>query len=179
MEQRGHDLSILDELASIKSGRKLQAKMQENEQKLKEIELLVDQVISENITGGYRKPLLTELPLIRFILLPVTLVKYLWDCAIWYYRFDILKQPYGAEERDLLTRKALGQSEDQWLSMEEQERTLLASKELWIKANMKAHKDALEEEQRIKYEAKYKQYKRFMKKRSSGSLYSEPIELQQ
>lgn len=77
---------------------------------------IIKEVLEENmdIRGGYAKPKVTDVLWIQLVFLPYTIALYLiWYCR-WVWRFDILREEYGLEEKLYLIRKNLGLSETQF-----------------------------------------------------------------
>lgn len=115
--------------------------------------------------GGFSKPNFWSLVMFRFVLLPVTITRWLHSCAVWHWRFTVKKEEYGEAEQAYLSRRALGLSEDRWKMVEEAEKEDYVRRRLWVKENLDAFKAEKEEEMREKMakSGAYKRYKRFMK----------------
>eukprot|EP01136_Pigoraptor_vietnamica_P008049 Opistho-1_new@42908 len=118
------------------------------------------------LDGTYAEPSLRRVLAVKTVLLPYTVASYLSWYARWVYRFNIRKEPFGPEECDYLTRRALGLSEARWKAVGDEAKDELIGRKLYIAANMRAFTQEREEEmkERLANSARYKQYRRFMKK---------------
>lgn len=117
---------------------------------------------------GCHKPSLRSLIGVRFLLLPVSVSVFVFDCIRWYWRFSVMGEPYGEAERDYLTRRVLGMSQEVWESLDETERHGLASRNLWVQDCFEAYaaeqRELQEKEaQKRAQSGSYKRAKRFMR----------------
>lgn len=128
-----------------------------------EIQVLESEV--EVAGGGFSKPSLTSLILVRSALLPVTITSAIYGAAMWTWRFRVKGEEYGEEERFYLTCKALGLSGDRFLSMDEPKRKEMLDRELWVPDNLMAfHAEQQEEmQQKMARSGAYKRAKRWMR----------------
>lgn len=127
----------------------------------------IRKVIIENmdIKGAYAKPEWTDILWWQLIILPYTLFKYvLWYCT-WIWKFTIMKQEFGEEEKLYLIRKLLGMGVHQFSGVDEDKREEYLRLELWRKENFLQWKQEEDEEQAkaMADNPRYKQYRRYMK----------------
>ena len=59
------------------------------------------------IQGGWSKPKIQELVMVRTIILPYTILAWVYGIALWVVRYNILGRDYTPEDRVYLTRRAL------------------------------------------------------------------------
>lgn len=132
-----------------------------------EQERKIRQVIEEklDIKGSYAKPTVFDLLWLQLIILPYTITMYLFWYAKWTWRFTILRQPYGEEEKLYLIRKYMKIGQNQFDGLEDHEKQNFLDMELWIKENFTEWKAEQEEEMKAKLaeSARHKSYRRYMK----------------
>ena len=121
-------------------------------------------------------PRVLNLAIFQTAVAPYYIWKYVAWRADWWYRFEHQKLEYGDAERAYLTRKALWLDEFRFDSIPEEEKSLLISKELWIKKNYEQYLKEQRENANEAYKDsnKYKQYKRFMKKNKWTAFWATP-----
>ena len=131
-----------------------------------EEEKIIRQVVEEkmDIRGGYAKPKITDVLWIQLIFLPWTMCKWTYFYTRWFYKFGILKEDYGEEEKLYVIRKFMNLSQGQFDAISDEHPDFM-DQELWVKDNFKEWKQHKEEEVRIKMaqSGRYKQYRRYMK----------------
>ncbi|KAK2140751.1 hypothetical protein LSH36_1259g00012 [Paralvinella palmiformis] len=111
----------------------------------------LSKVYDQNLVrGGYRKPKIYDILWLKLLLLPYDIVMYLLWWIKWIWKFWIKKEEYGLEEREYLIRRNMKMSQDQW---EEWKRL----KEEEMKAELATN-------------ARYKSYRRYMKKGGPGQM---------
>ncbi|CAL8119936.1 unnamed protein product [Orchesella dallaii] len=158
---------MLDNLRKIKKRNKEDIKAEE--------ERIIKQVLEENIDirGGYAKPRVIDVLWIQLLMSPYTI--YLWFAwnVSWIWRFSVKKEEYGMEEKLYLIRSYLGLSSTQFEALSDAERKEFLDEELWIKENFDSWKAAKEEERKrqLAESARYKSYRRYMKKHGPGRMY--------
>ncbi|CAL5227796.1 g10819 [Coccomyxa viridis] len=105
-----------------------------------ELEELQMQVDSEcNVQGGLGPAKVQDTLGYQMLMLPVSLYKKAqWELR-WHWKYTVNKEPYDAEAKEYLTRKALKLSEPRWQALEDAQREDLLSKELWVKENCEAY----------------------------------------
>lgn len=132
-----------------------------------EQERKIRQIIEEkmDIKGAYAKPKITDVLWIQLIILPYTITKYIYWYVSWVWRFSILRQPYGEEEKFYLIRKYMKVGQYQFDGLEEHEKNNYLKLELWIRENFDEWKAEQEEELKAKLaeSARHKSYRRYMK----------------
>lgn len=139
-----------------------------------EQERRIRQIIEEkmDIKGAYAKPKITDVLWLQLIILPYTVSKYLYWYASWTWRFTILRQSYGDEEKLYLIRRNMKLGQFQFDGLEEHERQDYLEMELWIKENFDEWKAEQEEEMKAKLaeSARHKSYRRYMKNHGPGRM---------
>ncbi|XP_041465890.1 dnaJ homolog subfamily C member 25 homolog isoform X2 [Lytechinus variegatus] len=151
-----------------KRGRKSKEAMREEE------EQILRQVVEENadIRGGYSKPKITDVLWVQLILLPVTIAKYFYWYARWTWKFTILREPFGLEEKHYIIRKYMRVTQLQYEGIEEAEKEMFLKRELWIPENFKVYKQEKEEQMKadLAENSRYKSYRRYMKNHGTGRM---------
>lgn len=125
-----------------------------------------------DIKGAYAKPEITDILWVQLIILPYTVSYYLYWYMRWFWKFTILQQPYGEEEKLYLIRKFMKLGQHQFDSLEDKEREEFLDEELWIKENFVAWKTLKDEEAKkaLAENNKYKQYRRYIKQHGVGRM---------
>lgn len=115
--------------------------------------------------SGASRPSLQRLVGVQVVLLPMALVRGLWGCLRWHWRFSMRGEEYGEEERVYLTCRALRLSEGTWDGLEPHARQELLSRELWRPEQLEAYIAEREEELRDKQarSGAYKRARRWMR----------------
>ncbi|KAK2170037.1 hypothetical protein NP493_1167g00034 [Ridgeia piscesae] len=103
-----------------------------------------------DIKGGYEKPTVYDILWVQLTLSPYYLVCYIAWFVRWIWKFTICREEYGDEEREYLIRKKMKLSSLQW--------------DEW-----KARKDE-EMKAELAQNARYKSYRRYMKKGGPGQM---------
>ncbi|EGR31061.1 hypothetical protein IMG5_118390 [Ichthyophthirius multifiliis] len=121
-----------------------------------------------NIQGGYSKLKIQEIFIIRIILLPYTIYKYIYSFIRWNYKYRVKKQQYTNEDQIIMTRYILQISESKWNLIEDEKKQELTERQLWIPQKYKEYREEMMEQARIQREqflqtAKGKKYARYMK----------------
>lgn len=125
-----------------------------------------------DIQGAYAKPSIKNTLWVQLVLLPYTLGCYiLWNIK-WIWNFNILKKPYGDEEKLYLIRRYMSLGQNQFDAKEESEKQEYLEMELWIKENFLEWKQIQEEEQKklLADNPRYKSYRRYMKNHGPGRM---------
>ncbi|XP_053699057.1 dnaJ homolog subfamily C member 25 homolog [Sabethes cyaneus] len=134
-----------------------------------ESEKNIRRVIEENldIQGAYAKPRITDILWVKIVLLPYTVYKMLKWNIVWIYKFSILRQPYGNEEKLYLIRKNMSLGVNQFSAIDNKKIEEYMQQELWIKSNFTVWKSEQEEEakRQMADNPRYKAYRRYMKNR--------------
>ncbi|XP_050348448.1 dnaJ homolog subfamily C member 25 homolog [Nymphalis io] len=135
---------------------------------------IIRRVIEENmdIKGAYAKPEIMDILWIQIIILPYTISYYIYWYLRWFWKFTILKQPYGTEEKLYIIRKYMKLGLHQFNALEDEERQEYLDDELWIKENFTVWKEKKDEETKksLAENNKYKQYRRYIKQHGVGRM---------
>jgi DnaJ homolog subfamily C member 25 len=139
-----------------------------------EQEKIIKRVIEENmdIKGAYAKPKIVDILWVQLIILPYTITFYFYWYLRWFWKFTILHQDYGEEEKLYIIRKYMKMGQHQFDALEDEKKEEFLEEELWIKENFLQWKE-IEEENAKKALAennKYKQYRRYMKNHGVGRM---------
>ncbi|XP_026463112.1 dnaJ homolog subfamily C member 25 homolog [Ctenocephalides felis] len=155
------------ELAKVNNDAAGKKKTKNKQEQKEELEKLIRMVIEDNmdIKGAYAKPDLWNILWVQLIISPYTITKYIIWYTSWIWKFDILKRPYGTEEKLYLIRKNLKLGEHQFNAIEEHTKEEYLEEELWIKDKFIAWKKIQEEEMKknLAENARAKAYRRYMK----------------
>lgn len=116
-----------------KKNRKSKAELKSEQDKI------IRRVIEENmdIKGAYAKPEIVDILWVQLIILPYTIAYYIYWYLRWIWKYTILKQPFGNEEKFYLIRKYMKMGPHQFDAIEEYEKQEYLDEELWIKENFK------------------------------------------
>ncbi|XP_072162970.1 dnaJ homolog subfamily C member 25-like [Diadema setosum] len=153
----------------------MKSKGRRNKEAIREREeAILKKVVEENadIRGGYRKPKVTDVLWIQLILLPVTIVQYIYWYVRWLWKFTLWREPYGLQEKHYIIRKFLRISQLQYEAIESHEKELFLDRELWIPENFKVYKKEKEEQMKAELaeNSRYKSYRRYMKSHGPGRM---------
>jgi DnaJ homolog subfamily C member 25 len=150
-----------DTKKDAKKGKMSKSEIKEQQEKL------IREIIEEkmDIKGSYSKPSVIDVLWIQLVISPYTIAKFIFWYARWFINFNLLKKPYGMEEKLYLLRKNLGMGENQFNAIEEYTIDDYLRKELWIRDNFKEWKAEQDEEQKAKMAEsnRYKSYRRYAK----------------
>lgn len=151
-----------------KKVRKTKAEQKEEQDKT------IRRIIEENmdIKGAYAKPEIVDILWVQIMILPYTLTYYIYWYLRWFWKFTILRQPYGIEEKLYLIRKFMKLGQHQFNALEDEEKEEYLEEELWIKENFRAWKEMKDEEAKkaLAENNKYKQYRRYIKQHGIGRM---------
>ncbi|OQR93572.1 dnaJ-like subfamily C member 25-like [Achlya hypogyna] len=136
-----------------------------------EFETIVDELMATTeISGGYEKPALRNLLLVRLVLLPYTLSAYVAWLGHWLFAYSFLRRPYAPDAARYLTCKALGITEGYFFSDQfPHDRDDVLSRELWVPANLADFHKQLEDDWKRKHPTKYKQILRHRRRAEDES----------
>ncbi|CAD0201926.1 unnamed protein product [Chrysodeixis includens] len=159
--------------SEIKDFQTRNRKKSKAEQKVEQ-DRMIRKVIEENmdIKGAYAKPEIIDILWVQIIILPYTIALYIYWYLRWFWRFTIMKQPYGEEEKLYLIRKYMKLGQHQFNAIEDSERQEFLEEELWIKENFRIWKEIKDEEAKkaLAENNKYKQYRRYIKQHGVGRM---------
>ncbi|ALC48281.1 CG7872 [Drosophila busckii] len=148
-------------------------RMSKTEQK-EELERIILRVIEEkmDVQGGYAKPRVTDVIWVQLLICPYTLFNFLVWHAQWFWRYTILKQPYGREQKLYLIRRHMGMGQHQFNALEPQQLEDYLRLQLWERDNYVAWKADQDEEMKKKLaeNPRYKAYRRYMKNHGPGRI---------
>ncbi|XP_066152631.1 dnaJ homolog subfamily C member 25 homolog [Euwallacea fornicatus] len=139
-----------------------------------EVEQIIKKVIEDkmDIKGAYAKPKVADVIWIQLIILPYTIIKYIYWYISWIWRHTIMKHPYTEEEKLHIIRKYLKMGQHQFDSQEDEKKQEFLSKELWIKEKFQewfAEQEELTKKQ-LAENNRYKQYRRYLKNHGVGRM---------
>jgi DnaJ homolog subfamily C member 25 len=148
--------------------KKKKAKKLTPSERRKELEDSVRPIIAELVNeiedfgAGYHKPTWRDLMVVKLAYFPITFT----NAIVWnlgYLIRRLRKIPLSDEEREVLTRRAVG--EVNWASRSEEEQKDMLSRDLWVADNM----IAWEEEQELKL-LRNSERKRYARLKKQGKL---------
>lgn len=140
------------------------SKEKEKEDKEKIIRKVIEEKM--DIRGGYAKPDWKQVLWVQIFFLPWTLYCYAKWYINWIYRFNYKKEEYGDEEKLYLIRKHLKMTQLEFDALEDDTKEEYIELGLWNKQTAlewKAEKDE-ETKRELANSARYKAYRRYMKK---------------
>ncbi|KAJ0183103.1 hypothetical protein K1T71_001079 [Dendrolimus kikuchii] len=163
------------EIAKIVSKENSKGKVKKTKLELKEEQdQIIRRVIEENmdIRGAYAKPIIIDILWVQLIILPYTIAVYIYWYLRWFWKFIILKQPYGEEEKFYLIRKFMRLGENQFDIIDDRVRQSFLDEKLWLKENFLIWKERKDEEAKkaLAENNKYKQYRRYVKQHGIGRM---------
>lgn len=161
---------INEKISSNKRGKQRMSKTDLKD----EVERIIRQVIEEkmDVKGGYAKPSPLDVIWVQLIIFPYTMTK----CIVWYlswiWRFNVLKQEYGREDKLYLIRSYMQMGQHQFNALEEKQVEEYLKLELWKKENFVPWKEQQDEEMKKKLaeNPRYKSYRRYMKNHGPGRI---------
>lgn len=160
--------------AEIKEANSRKGNKKSKSEQKEEQDSIIRRVIEENmdIKGAYAKPEIIDILWVQLIILPYTIVRYIYWYLRWLWKFMILKHEYGEEEKLYLIRKYLKLGQHQFNALEDEERQEYLDEELWVKENFLAWKEVKDEEAKkaLADNNKYKQYRRYIKQHGLGRM---------
>lgn len=148
-------------------------RIQKSEKK-EELEKIIRKIIEEkmDIQGAYAKPKITDILWIQLIILPYTIITYIYWYLKWIWNHDILKKPYNEEEQLYLIRKNLKMGVHQFNALEDEKKLEFLELELWKKDKFDVWKKEQEDEMKkqLAENPRYKQYRRYLKNHGPSRL---------
>ena len=96
--------------------------------------------------GALLVPSVRRVLFVQMVTVPVWLAQLAAAQAWWYYRYQVLKKPYSAEDKKMLTEKTLRRLDggELWSSMGEEERLAVSDREVWIPSKFEAWQREIE-----------------------------------
>ncbi|XP_055304169.1 dnaJ homolog subfamily C member 25 homolog [Sitodiplosis mosellana] len=163
-----------EEVNGVKNGKPKSRNRVSKAELKEEQERKIRQIIEEkmDIKGAYAKPKISDVLWVQLIILPYTLTKYVYWYSSWIWRFTIMRQPYGDDEKFYLIRKYMKVGQWQFDGLDDHEKQSYLDMELWIKENFDEWKAEQEEEMKAKLaeSARHKSYRRYMKNHGPGRM---------
>ncbi|XP_037726596.1 dnaJ homolog subfamily C member 25 homolog [Drosophila subpulchrella] len=148
-------------------------RMSKNDQR-EELERIIRRVIEEkmDVKGGYAKPTVWDVLWVQLIICPYTILSFIVWHAQWFWRYTVMKQPYGREQKLHLIRRHLGMGQHQFEAQEDKLIEEYLHLELWKRDNFDAWKAEQDEEMKKKLaeNPRYKAYRRYMKNHGPGRI---------
>lgn len=169
---RNRAMDIAEEKGML--GNKKSERGKSKAEQKKHVDEVVRKVIEENmdIKGAYAKPSYYDILWVQLITFPYVFSKYILWYFTWIWKYNILKEPYGRDEKLYLIRKFLKMGQYQFDALDEDKKEEYLKKELWKKEKFEEwHK--LEEENMKKSlaeNAKYKAWRRYVKNHGVGRM---------
>ena len=167
-------LTIARENQILKRGRekgvsKEEAKRRE-EDAIKEV---ISDLMDQN--GGYPRPEVSQVLWLQILRLPLTLFNGLTFWSRWVWRFYILREEYGDQEREFIVRLRLGMTERQWRSLQEEQRMVYLERRLWETSAWKEWEEERLEEERLRHamSGRSKQERRWEKRGENRMTFDE------
>ena len=140
-------------------------------------EAAIKEVISDLMdqNGGSPRPEVTQVLWLQIIRLPLTLYSGLTFWLHWVWRFYILREEYGDQERQFIVRRRLGMTERQWRSLQEDQRAAYLQRRLWETAAWQEWEEERLEEERLRHamSGRSKQERRWEKKGENRMTFDE------
>ena len=171
---RNQALQIIHQEGLLENNKSKSKNKKSKEERKKEEERVLKEIVenSIDIKGGYSKPTYQDLLWVQLLLAPYYILSYNVWLTRWIFKFTVMKQEYGLEEKEYLTYKNLNLSAQYWLALDDYSKDSYMNKELWIPEKYKQYKQELEEEYRIKMaeNSKHKMWRRYMKKGGPGQM---------
>ncbi|KAK3101875.1 hypothetical protein FSP39_006974 [Pinctada imbricata] len=139
-----------------------------------EEDAIVRKVIEEkmDIRGGYRRPKITDILWVQLVFSPYYLVMYIHWWLRWIWKFWIKREEYGDEEKLYIIRKFMKHGSTAWDTVSEDDKDNYLHLELWKKEKFLVWKQKQEDDMKAKLaeNARYKSYRRYMKKGGPGQM---------
>uniref|UniRef100_A0A7G3APP2 Putative molecular chaperone dnaj superfamily protein n=1 Tax=Lutzomyia longipalpis TaxID=7200 RepID=A0A7G3APP2_LUTLO len=156
--------------AGKKTGKQRLSKTEQKE----EADKLIRKIIEENmdIQGAYAKPSIWDVLWVQLIISPYTITKWVvWNIR-WFWKFIILRQPYGDEEKYFIIRKYMKMGQHKFNAIDDVTKKEYLDLELWKRDNFNQWK--FEQEEAMKKElaqkASYRSIRRYMKSHGPGRI---------
>ncbi|GAB0087105.1 DnaJ homolog subfamily C member 25 homolog [Sergentomyia squamirostris] len=168
-------MEIIQEQENGRAGGKKTGKqrLSKTEQK-EEQDKLIRKIIEENmdIQGAYAKPSVWDVLWIQLIISPYTITRWLLFHLRWFWKFFLLRQPYGEEEKLYIIRGFMKIGQHKFNAIDEDTKREYLDLELWKKENFVQWK--VEQEEAMKKELaqkpSYRSIRRYMKAHGPGRI---------
>lgn len=170
---RNKALEMAKDEINEKLNKKGRNRMPKSDQK-EELEKIIRKIIEDkmDVKGGYAKPSFSDIIWVQLIILPYTILKYIVWYVKWTWKFVINKQPYGEEEKLYIIRRFMNMGQHQFAALEDKQINEYLDLELWKRENFLEWKQEQDEEMKksLAENARYKSYRRYMKKHGPSRL---------
>jgi len=151
-----------------------QGKVKKKQSNGANVEEVLGQIIEEkiSISGGYKKESIKDTLLVWLLLSPIWLYHQAIWWSKWILKYWIRKEEYDEEAKIFLIRRNLKISEEQFNALEDDQVDEYFARELWKRPEFDHWKEEKDKEEREKLanSARYKQYRRYMKKQSGNTI---------
>ncbi|KDP20801.1 hypothetical protein JCGZ_21272 [Jatropha curcas] len=114
------------------------SKKKGNKQMDKKVEEDLSKELELDIKGA-QKPVIWELIVIRFLLLPYFISKLLLWNGRWLWRYKVKQAPVSWEDASYLTQRSLRVPVDAWRTLDEAMKEELVHRRLWEKSNLERY----------------------------------------
>lgn len=163
---RAKQLANAEGLLNI-SKRNFGKRLTRDELKEREEELLrtfIEETVE--LRGDCSKPTLRRVLLIQLLVLPWTVLLWMYWVIHWVINYWILRKPYDGDAQIFLTRRRLGLTVDTWEGLPIDQQTAFLNKQLWINENYQRYISEQAEQTRIQSaeNSQYKRFRRYMKR---------------
>jgi len=150
--------------------------MKKDEIKKREEEI-VREIIADMMdsNGGYQRPEFRDILWIQILLLPSRTYAFLSFHLAWLWKFGILREEYGEEEKNYVIRKRMKLTERQWEATSLEEKSVWLERKLWEKEHWEIWEEEREEQERIKaaQSGRSKQERRWLKNSDNRMTFDE------
>ncbi|XP_065647172.1 dnaJ homolog subfamily C member 25 homolog [Hydra vulgaris] len=165
-----HQEGLLSSNINTKKNKNKKSKDERKQEEERVLREIVEDSI--DIKGGYSKPTYKDVLWIQLVVLPFYLVVYVEWLLRWVWKFWFLKLEYGMEEKEYLTYKGLGFTQQYWEALDKYSKENYLNRDLWKKENLESYKLELEQEYRVKLaeSGRHKMWRRYMKKGGPGQM---------
>uniref|UniRef100_A0A8C4Q4M4 DnaJ (Hsp40) homolog, subfamily C, member 25 n=1 Tax=Eptatretus burgeri TaxID=7764 RepID=A0A8C4Q4M4_EPTBU len=125
-----------------------------------------------DIRGGYRRPRIADVLLIKIVLLPWHIACFAAWHIHWIYRFGVRREEYGRDEKLYLVRKNLGLSAEHFESINEEQKEEFLRQELWLKKKFQVYHNEQLEAMRTRQaqSSRWKRYRRWLRSDGPGRI---------
>ncbi|RWS31756.1 DnaJ domain containing protein 5-like protein [Leptotrombidium deliense] len=171
---KAQEIAKEDGLLNNNSATKRRNRFKTREEIKLEEENILRKIIEEkmDIKGAYSKPTVYDILWVQLVCLPYTIAQFVYFYIRWFYKFVIMKEEYGEEEKMYIIRRNMKLSSSQWSQLSDEEKEEYLELQLWKKEAFDVWKQERDDEQKAKLaeSASYKRYRRWMRKGGPGAI---------
>jgi DnaJ family protein C protein 25 len=172
---RATEIAKEDGLLGASNGVIKKKNRQKSKEEIKfEEERILRKIVEDkmDIRGAYSKPTYRDVLWVQLAFLPITIFGLIQFYIRWFYKFQLMSEEYGPEEKNHLIRRYLKMSTSQYNSLEDEDKEEYLELELWQRDKFVEWKRERDEEEKAKLaeSASYKRYRRWMKKGGPGQM---------